>query len=84
MNLLAQYLFDQKTTQAEFASRVGCHPSRISHLVNGEKPTPEMAMSIETATGGQLRCEQLCDSVVWKRDRTGQLTGYFVPAEKAA
>lgn len=84
MKLLSEYLRDHNLTQAEFAGDVGCHPSRISHLVNGDKPTPDMAISIEKATAGELRCEDLCDSVIWQRDGDGNVTGYLVPVRPAA
>lgn len=83
MKLLTRYLRKHRLTQAALAERVGCHPSRISHLVNGVKPTPEMAMALERGTDGALKCEQLCGAVHWHRTEDGRVSGYTVPVQAA-
>ncbi len=34
--------------------------------------------AIESATGGQVRCEDLRPDVEWQRDAAGSVTGYLV------
>lgn len=84
MNPVANYLETAGLTQAEFAARVGCHPSRISHLVTGiKKPSPEISIAIESAAEGAIRCEDLLPELHWMRHE-GRVTGYFVPAAAPA
>lgn len=41
----------------------------------------DKAPLIEIASGGAVRCEQICPDVDWERDSAGNLTGYRVPVQ---
>lgn len=83
MNPLAQYLEDSRTSQAAFASRIGVTPGRVSHLVGGATPSPELAVRIEAESAGEVPAESWGLDVQWNRDEAGQITGYTVPVQAA-
>jgi DNA-binding transcriptional regulator YdaS (Cro superfamily) len=54
---LAEYLDSAKITRAEFARTVDCDKSHITHILNPERdvrPSPKLALAIESATGGAV------------------------------
>lgn len=71
-------------SQAELARRMG-GKTKTGHiyywLTNGV--TPAAAPLIERAVDGAVRCEQLCTSVDWIRDKTGKVTSFCTPVEAA-
>lgn len=83
MNEIARYLDETRTSQAAFAGRIGVTPGRVSHLVGGSAPSPDLAVRIEAATEGDIRVEQLLPDVLWNRDAEGRVTGYTVPVQAA-
>jgi DNA-binding transcriptional regulator YdaS (Cro superfamily) len=83
MNEIARYLDETRTSQAAFAGLIGVTPGRVSHLVNGSTPSPELAVRIEVATGGDIAVEQILPDLNWNRDESGQVTGYTVPVQAA-
>lgn len=42
-------------TRSGLASEVGCHPSRITQIIAGERPSPDLAFKIEGVTGIDAR-----------------------------
>ncbi|MFQ6309890.1 hypothetical protein [Lysobacter capsici] len=50
---------------------------------NGRKPSPQLAMEIESATRDlgpeEVRCESLRPDMSWVRNTSGEVTGYHVP-----
>ena len=55
MNSLTKYLKDNDESQQCFAERVGIHQSTVSRILNNTfRPSPELALKIEQATGGQV------------------------------
>ncbi len=40
--------------------------------------------AIEAASGGKVTVEELQPGFEWRRDRTGRVTGYFVPTASPA
>lgn len=60
----------------------GCSitPQAIYKWREAGVPT-DRAPLIEAASGGVLRCEQICPDVDWLRDAKGNITGYRVPIQ---
>ena len=42
-------------TKAEFAAAIGCSPGRLSQILAGERPSPELAWAIEAATRTEIK-----------------------------
>lgn len=83
MNPLAQFLEDSRTSQAAFASRIGVSPGRVSQLVGGASPSPELAVRMEAESKGEVPADSWGLAVVWNRDQSGTVTGYTVPLASA-
>ncbi|WP_295378426.1 helix-turn-helix domain-containing protein [uncultured Pseudacidovorax sp.] len=53
-------------TQAALARSLGVRPPTVNQWCKGERPVPaEQCPSIERATGGAVRCEDLRPDVAW-------------------
>lgn len=83
MNRLADFLEDTRTSQAAFAARIGVTPGRVSHLVGGATPSPELAVRIEAESEGAVPVDCWELDVIWNRDKAGKVTGYTVPVKAA-
>ncbi len=57
MEKLKQYLESEGLKQQEFAAKVGVNPSTICRLLDGAEPRVTLAVRIEKATKGKVRCE---------------------------
>lgn len=79
MTPIAQYLEDSRTSQAAFAAKIGVSPGRVSQLVAGARPSPELAVRIEAESGGEVPADCWGIEVQWNRDDGGYITGYTVP-----
>jgi len=55
---LDQYLTDTKTTQAQFAERVGVRQTAISRIVNGAR-VPRLALAMRIAAEANIPLESL-------------------------
>lgn len=57
----------------------------VSQWVSGHRPlTPARCPRIESATAGEVRCEELCPDVTWHRGHDGRVIGYTVPVNPPA
>lgn len=56
---IQQYLIQSKTTQRQFAEKVGVTQGFISRLVQGEKVPPALVIPIEKATSGVISRHEL-------------------------
>lgn len=64
--------------QAALSRLLGVSPPTVNQWVNGDRPVPaERCPSIEKATGGAVRCEELRPDVDW-----AYLRATNCPAEK--
>ncbi|WP_084295522.1 helix-turn-helix domain-containing protein [Cereibacter johrii] len=55
MAKLSQYLTDNRTTQRDFAARLGTSASYLSEIAGGRKtPSLELAFAIERLTAGAV------------------------------
>lgn len=82
---LRTYLKKPGITQEGFADKVGEGVSQglVGQWLTGRtKITPDRAIEIEAATGGEVRCEDLRPDLDWQRDRKGLVTGYLVKVQR--
>ena len=57
---LSQYLLENNITLADFAAQVACTDSMLSYINSGKRrPSPDLAMRIETATSGLVGRDEL-------------------------
>jgi len=57
---LVDFLKKERLRAIDFAKVIGCHQSHVSLIVHGRRrPSPELALRIEQATGGLVRKEDL-------------------------
>lgn len=65
---LATYLSAERGRSARLANAVGLSLPFLSQMVTGaRKVPPERCPSIERATNGEVRCEDLRSDVTWLR-----------------
>ncbi|MCL2076322.1 MAG: helix-turn-helix domain-containing protein [Betaproteobacteria bacterium] len=65
MNLKA-FINQQRGSAASLSRELGINPVLISYWSSGSRPVPaERCPSIERATGGLVRCEDLRPDVEW-------------------
>lgn len=78
------------TRRVELANVVSSSPDYLWQVAtrwNNKRASHNLAMRIEDATGGTVRCEELRPDVQWSRDAAGRVTGYQVrlkPRKKIA
>ena len=59
---LSDYLAEVGMTQTELASRLGCHKSRITRILSGErKPTVQEIVDLEQITGGKVKASDFAE-----------------------
>lgn len=57
---LTEWQKSTETTNTELAKTVGVHPSFFTHINNNRRrPSPELALKIQEATGGQVTVIEL-------------------------
>ena len=57
---LAAYRKEKAITRTQMAHLIGCHVSYVGHIEEGRRrPSPEMALLIERATGGEVTATAL-------------------------
>ena len=57
---LAAYRKEKEITRTQMAHLIGCHSSYVGHIEEGRRrPSPEMALLIEQATGGEVAATAL-------------------------
>lgn len=66
MEKLAKYLASEKLEQKDFAAIVGVHPATICRLLRGLEPRVRLAVKIEKATRGKVKCRD------WAHDKDSQ------------
>lgn len=52
---LLDWLEKPGVSRSGLAQQVGCHPSRITQIIAGERPSPDLAFKIEQVTGIDAR-----------------------------
>lgn len=74
---------DRRRALAERLGKSADYLWQIGTGWNGRKPSPELALGIERATGElgpeRVPCETVRPDVVWTRNAAGEVTGYHVP-----
>jgi DNA-binding transcriptional regulator YdaS (Cro superfamily) len=86
---LKTYIADDSRKTA-LAQAVGKSPAYLWQVATGwkgKRASPELAQAIEASTAGEVRCDGvdgIRPDLQWMRGADGQITGYFVPAEKVA
>ncbi len=74
---LAAYRKEKEITRTQMAHLIGCHVSYVGHIEEGRRrPSPEMALAIEQATGGEVTATALLF-----RERPRQVKGNGKPEE---
>ena len=57
---LSAYRKEKEITRTQMAHLIGCHVSYVGHIEEGRRrPSPEMALLIEQATGGEVLATEL-------------------------
>lgn len=57
---LREYLFRKRLTVKEFSELIDCSRTHVSAIVNNRiKPSKRLAKSIELATNGEVKAEEL-------------------------
>lgn len=57
---LRTYLFNRRISVTEFSKTLGCSRIHLSEIINGRrKPSLMLAKSIEMATNGEVKAEDL-------------------------
>ncbi len=57
---ISQYLKQNQISQADFAAMIGVTQGRVSQIINGSSVPPDLAVKIETQTGGDVPRETHC------------------------
>lgn len=69
--------------QSALARAIGVTQGAVWQWANGKRPIPpEQCSAIETATAGQVRCEEFYPNMKWIRDARGRVTDYQVHCEQ--
>jgi transcriptional regulator with XRE-family HTH domain len=72
---LAAYRKEKEITRTQMAHLIGCHSSYVGHIEEGRRrPSPEMALLIEQATGGEVAA-----TVLLFRRKRGKDSGKETP-----
>jgi DNA-binding transcriptional regulator YdaS (Cro superfamily) len=77
---LTEYIADP-ARRAALASGTSSSPDYLWQIATGwkgKRSSPALAIRIETATGGVIRCDDLRPDVHWNRDSAGHVLGYQV------
>lgn len=77
---LIEYIADPARRTA-LASNTSSSPDYLWQIAtgwNGKRAGHDLAMRIEAATDGAVRCDDLRPDVLWNRDDTGRVIGYQV------
>ena len=68
---LSTYLCDNGITLLDFSSLVDCSVSMLSHINSGKRrPSPDLAIRIEQATGGKTTRDELLFPVLYEHLET--------------
>lgn len=69
-------------TVSRLAHILGVRQSAVSNWKSRGDIPADQCPTIETATAGAVRCEELRPDVTWQRDTSGAVTGYVVPVQQ--